>query len=59
MSKARNEEKIQRMLKFLLSMQNASIAARMRLRGFGDEDRHEGFKRLDKAAGRHLSLDER
>jgi hypothetical protein len=49
-------DRFHKVMKFLVASTEPPIAKLMMSRGFGDEDRQEGWGLLDTAAGRHLSL---
>jgi len=51
-------EKFVRQVKFLVSLNNPHVASLMAARGFGPEDRQEGWELLEKATGRHLAFDD-
>ncbi len=58
MPRKRDEEKIQQVMKFLMSFRKPAVQVLMNLRGFEEHDRQEGFEKVDRAAGRHLSMDD-
>ena len=56
MPKVSTDERLKRVMKFLMASNEPKIANLLALRGFSEEDRQEGWTLLDKATGRHLAV---
>ena len=56
MPKVSTDDRLKRVMKFLMASNEPKIADLLALRGFSEEDRQEGWALLDKATGRHLAV---